>query len=263
MPVTSRRRHRHHVRAHLRPLAAILTNTLPSVAPRLLCASALPPPHLHPQTPTSPASSFHRGQLHGRRCPSRTRRGRRRLRWPRLARLGDRRWPDGHAPVLRPAPPPLAANAPPRLRLRLGLSLSGPASPLAPPPAPGAAGGCARSGAARPPPSGASSCWRSSSPPSLPLPSTLVDHTEVGEGGGDRAAARRASGGGCLPPTRARTNAARWRGGAVARWRGGAVARWRGGCAAGGRGGGGGGGRGEDTGFGWRWLAGSKSDGRA
>ena len=100
-----------------------------------------------------------------RRCPSRTRRGRRCLRWPRLARLADRRWPDDHAPVLRPARRLLYS----RTRLLLFTSDFDFRPPLvphpAPPPSRGAAGGCARSGAARPPPSGASSCWRASSPP--------------------------------------------------------------------------------------------------
>ena len=60
---------------------------------------------------TSAASSFLFGQLHGRRCPPRTGRARRRRRWPRLARLDDRRWPDDHAPLLRQAhPPPSGRN---------------------------------------------------------------------------------------------------------------------------------------------------------
>ena len=60
-------------------------------------------PFIFTHKPTYPASSFPRGHPHGRRCRSRTRRGRRRRRPLRLARLADRRWPDDHAPVLRPA----------------------------------------------------------------------------------------------------------------------------------------------------------------
>ena len=100
------------------------------------CAAALldcePLPLISTNIETSAASSFLFGQLHGRRCPPRTGRARGRRRWPRLARLDDRRWPDDHAPLLRqahPPPPVLLPFAP--FGSQLGLSLSAPASSAA------------------------------------------------------------------------------------------------------------------------------------
>ena len=131
MPVISPPRHHRHVRAHLRPPAAIFTNALFPVALRLLSGTANPFPSsspTKPPLPPRPSSAANSTDANVHVGPaavvivvaglvSRRRSGRS---GPTTILLFD---------AARRAP--LLANAPPPLRLRVGLSLSGSASSAA------------------------------------------------------------------------------------------------------------------------------------
>ena len=82
------------------PARCHLHQILSPVALRLLFRTVMTRPSIFTHLSRLP---FFRGLLcpsRTRRCTSRTRRGRR-LRWPRLGRLADRRWPDDHPDVRR------------------------------------------------------------------------------------------------------------------------------------------------------------------